>query len=242
MVQVKEDLTGRTFTRLTVLRQTDDRIYANGLHRACWLCECSCEKRNKVIVTGYDLKAEYTKSCGCLRNENLYNVVNKTNKRDLSGEFGILWSTNTNEEVYFDLEDAEKILQHCWYIDSSKGYPTTNIDKKPIAMHKFLGYYHPDHYNRNKLDNRKENLIPSAPKENNRNMPKRSTNTSGFIGVTWNKAMQKWQASITVDNVSIYLGCFYDKNEAIRERLKAELKYFKSSAPQRHLFEEYNII
>lgn len=238
MIQVKEDLTGHTFTKLTVLRQTDDRIYTNGTHRACWLCECSCEEHNQIVVTGYDLKAGHTKSCGCLHNESR----KKTNKRDLSGEFGILWSTNTNEEVYFDLDDAEKILQYCWYIDTSTGYPATNINKKKITMHKLLGYYRPDHYNRNKLDNRRENLVQSTQKENSRNMPKRSTNTSGFIGVCWNKAMQKWQAAITVDNVSIYLGCFCDKNEAIRTRLKAELKYFKFSAPQRHLFEEYGIV
>ena len=108
-------------------------------------------------------------------------------------------------------------------------------------MHTFLGYKWPDHKNRNKLDNRKNNLVIITQKENNRNMPKRVTNTSGFIGVSWNNAAQKWTSQITVDGKNKYLGCFLNKSDAIIARLYAEYKFFGEYAPQRHLFEEYNI-
>lgn len=240
MVNVREDLTGKIFTRLTVLKQTEDYIGPDGRRKARWLCECSCEEHNKVVVTGHDLKSGDTKSCGCLRKE-AGKYFKKINKSDLSGEFGILWTTNTNEEVYFDLEDAEKVLQHCWYVDISKGYAVARINGKTVLMHTFLGYRWPDHRNRNKLDNRKNNLIPSTQKENNRNMPKKVTNTSGFIGVAWHKAAQKWTAQITVDGKKKHLGCYLNKEDAIVARLHAESKFFGECAPQRHLFEEYGI-
>lgn len=240
MVKVKEDLTDKIFGKLTVLKQADDYIDSNGKHEAQWLCKCSCEENKTIVVRGKYLKCGSTKSCGCLKYE-VGKYFKKKNQYQLFENYGVLWTTNTNEKVYFDIEDSEKILQHCWLIDISKGYPVANIDNKMVTMHKFLGYKLPDHHNRNKLDNRRENLIPSTLKENNRNMPKRVTNKSGFIGVCWHKSSQKWEAFITVDGKKIYLGCFDNKEDAVYTRLKAELKYFKEFAPQQHLFQQYNI-
>lgn len=58
------DLTGEKFHRLTVLGRT-------GSHgsRACWKCLCECGK--EVIVETADLKSGNTKSCGCLRKEQI---------------------------------------------------------------------------------------------------------------------------------------------------------------------------
>jgi hypothetical protein len=241
MVNVKEDLTGRIFGRLTVLRQVEDYIYPDGKHRAQWLCECGCDEHNKVVSTGQNLKRKNgTKSCGCLRREN-GERLKKQNRVEFFADYVVLWTNNTNKMVYFDVDDAEKILQYCWFEDTSTGYARTNINNKTITMHTFLGYKRPDHRNQNKLDNRKENLIMCTQKENNRNMPKRATNTSGFIGVSWHKAAQKWTAQITIDGKSKYLGCFQNKEDAIVVRLKAEKEYFECFAPQRHLFERYNI-
>ena len=53
--------------------------------------------------------------------------------------------------------------------------------------------------------------------------------------------MNKWCASITVDKKRIIIGYFYKKEDAIVSRLKAELKYFQDFAPQKHLFNQYNI-
>ena len=46
---------------------------------------------------------------------------------------------------------------------------------------------------------------------------------------------------ITKDKQQKYLGCFSDKEIAIKVRLEAEAKYFGDFAPQRHLFEQYGI-
>ena len=57
----------------------------------------------------------------------------------------------------------------------------------------------------------------------------------------WNKQNKKWTASIRINNKQKYLGSFIDKTEAIKTRLNAELKYYGEFAPQRHLFQEYEI-
>lgn len=54
------DITGQTFSRLTVIKRAED--YKNGSAR--WLCRCSCGK--DVVVIGQKLRNGRTRSCGCL--------------------------------------------------------------------------------------------------------------------------------------------------------------------------------
>jgi hypothetical protein len=168
-------------------------------------------------------------------------MFSKENRYDLSGEYGILWSTNTNEEVFFDLDDAELILQHTWHIDGD-GYAKAMIDGKMTRMHQLIGCKWFDHINRNRRDNRKRNLRKCTPQENTRNASLRSDNTSGFIGVWWDKSMNKWCAQMVIDGKTMNFGYFTDKTDAIIARLRAEKQYCKEFAPQRHLFEQYCII
>ena len=160
----------------------------------------------------------------------------------MSGEFGILWSSNTNEKIYFDLDVANDVLKHCWSVSGTTGYPVTTIDKKTIKMHIYLGYKKHDHHNRNKLDNRSCNLVMCTQQENVRNKSKQKNNKSGFTGVSWDKSRNKWIVLIEIDKKTPkYIGRFSNKEEAIRARLQAEMKYFGEFAPQRHLFKQYGI-
>lgn len=109
-------------------------------------------------------------------------------------------------------------------------------------MHVFLGFQWHDHHNQNKLDNRKENLVPCTNQENIRNSSISKNNTSGITGVYFNRKRNKWISQITIDYKTKTLGAFADKNDAIISRLKAEKEYFEDFAPQRHLFLEYGII
>lgn len=241
MVQVKDDLTGRCFGRLKVISRSEDYISPKGVKQTQWLCECSCDNHNRIVVRRSNLISGITQSCGCRKREINSDVHKKSNKKDLSGEYGIIWSTNTNEEIYFDLEDSDKILQYSWYI-SDTGYPKALINGKHIKMHIYLGYKWYDHRNRNKLDNRKENFRKCTHQENNRNSSKSANNTSGFIGVTWNNRDKRWIAQICIDYKTIPLARCVNKEDAIKARLEAEAKYFGDFAPQRHLFEQYGVI
>ena len=257
MVKVKEDMTGWKMwehgvpdSKLTVLKQVEDYVSPSGVHYARWLCECNCKEHNKIIVDGYSLKSGHTRSCGCIHKKSLMQVCNnnkKENKYDISGEYGIGWTSNTNKEFYFDLEDYDKIKDYCWCEHIlSNGYHALEArdlqSKKVIRMQwLIIGKYY-DHKNRNPLDNRKDNLRSASKNENNQNHKKFVTNTSGFSGVIWHKAQQKWTARISVDNKRVFLGYFDTKREAIIARLQAELKYYGNQfAPQRHLFKEYDI-
>ena len=244
MVKVKNDLTGQVFGRLTVLEQGEDYIDSNGCHYARWLCECSCNEHNKILVRTSSLISKNTTSCGCVHKEKLIEIGKnneKSNKFDLSGDFGIGWTTNTNKEFYFDLEDYDKIKDYCWNEHILEGgYHTLEArdrqTKKNVRMQwLIIGKYY-DHEDRNPLNNRKENLRPASKNENSQNHKKFINNTSGFSGVTWHKRRQKWQVRITVNNSRVHIGYFSKKYDAIVARLEAEMKYYGKSLRHRDIY------
>lgn len=250
MVKVREDLTGKTFGRLKVIRQVDDYISPRGNHYSQWECECSCVNKTILCATGNHLKKGAMISCGCLKKERTIQMGRnnkKQNKYDLSGEYGVGWTSNTNEEFFFDLEDYDLIKDYCWR-KSVSGYVicTTHYDNEvgDIKLHRLVtGYQYDivDHIDRNKLNNRKSNLRECTCSQNNTNKDPYQNNTSGYIGVYWVRRESKWISSISIDNRTIYLGSFINKKDAIKARLRAEAKYYGEFAPQKHLFEKYGI-
>ena len=58
-----ENLTGRVFNRLTVLKRVENRN-----KEPYYLCKCVCG--NEKVIRGKDLKYNKIKSCGCLNREN----------------------------------------------------------------------------------------------------------------------------------------------------------------------------
>lgn len=243
MVKVKEDLTGREFGKLRVIRQAEDYIHSNGSHRSQWLCECECEKDKFVIVHGDDLKSGKVVSCGCKKRENAKRLSEKNKKLNLYKvleECVVGKYSNCDDVFVFDLQDFELIKRYTWFKNPC-GYPEANIDGKHMRMHQLLGFTKHDHINRNKSDNRRENLRPASYSENKYNSPIRSDNNSGVIGVGWVKETSNWRARIQYEGSAIYLGRFDNKEDAIRARLLGEIKYFGEFAPQQHLFGKYGI-
>ena len=82
-----------------------------------------------------------------------------------------------------------------------------------------------DHINGKPLDNRIENLRDVTTQENNKNKRKQSNNTSGHMGVSWHKGVEKWQAQIQVDGVVMYLGYFNVLEDAVAARQAASIKH-----------------
>lgn len=54
-----------------------------------------------------------------------------------------------------------------------------------------------------------------------------SNNTSGCKGVSFYKNSKKWVARICISGETIFLGQYYNKEDAIKARKEAEEKYFK---------------
>lgn len=71
-----------------------------------------------------------------------------------------------------------------------------------------------DHVNRNKLDNRIENLRLATRGENQVNKNKAKNCTSKYRGVSYNNRQKKWVAYINHDGKRKHIGYFENEDEA----------------------------
>ena len=246
MVKVKDNIIGNQYGLLTVLYQTDDYISPNGRKSSQWVCKCACGNTH-FITRGEHLKDGHSTSCGCQTSKKMSEAHKQYNQYDLSGEYGIGWTSNTNKPFYFDLDRYNEIKELCWFEHiTSKNFSTLAAynckTKKYTQMHILLGYTGYDHIDHNELNNLKSNLRPATQSENAKNRKLSTNNTSGVTGVGWHKRKQMWQSRININGKRTTLGYYEDKNEAIKVRLQAELIYYGEFAPQKHLYEQYGII
>ncbi len=167
------------------------------------------------------------------------------NLKDEHGLYGIGYCSNTGREFYFDMNDYDKIKDYCWSECKSKNYSRVRAydkdTKKTIFVHYITADRYYDHIDRNPFNNRKYNLRKATLSENNRNHNLRRNNKYGITGIYWYESRSKWSAYIEVNSKRKHLGYFKEKEDAIKARLESEAKYFGEFAPQRHLFEEYDI-
>jgi hypothetical protein len=116
--------------------------------------------------------------------------------------------------------------------DNGRGYLQVMVDRKLYLVHRVIwllvhGYFPEheiDHVNRNRADNRLENLREVTKSCNVRNSRQRTDNISGVTGVCWDKISGKWKATIG-NNKQYHIGYFTDFTEAVKARHQAEVKY-----------------
>lgn len=190
-------------------------------------CDCECGNTKDIRVDS--VINNKTRSCGC----NTYkNRVRKRHRNKIilsdCGKYYIGITSNTKHEFYFDLEDYSTFSKY--YLHESKSgylYSSGYKDKK-ILIHRIITNcpegYEVDHINHNTLDNRKDNLRIVTRTQNSANHGLRIENTSGVTGVR--KSGKKWRASLTFNKVTYELGLYFNIEEAIKARRKAEEKYF----------------
>ena len=243
------DLTGQKFNMLTVESLAYVKVYDKKTkNRAYYNCKCNCG--NNSIVSSSALTTGGTKSCGCLKST-ISERKKKTNRYEFFDNYVIGYDCN-NKSFIIDTEDYDKIKDYCWTC-SPFGYfcCTRKIDGKRVNMklHRIIMDCKPydniliDHKNTlEKFDNRKSNLRVATRQQNMFNSQLAKNNASGFTGVYWSKKDKSWYSQINCGVNRVHLGYTKTKEQAIVQRLEAEVKYFGVEfAPQRHLFEEYNI-
>ena len=110
----------------------------------------------------------------------------------------------------------------------SHGYICVGINYNSYRAHRLIFLMHKgylpktiDHINGDKLDNRIENLRAATVGQNQHNRKTNANNTSGYKGVSWNKALKKWTARITLERKNIHLGYFANVEEAAEVVRKA---------------------
>lgn len=230
MMKPKENLIGRQFGRLTVLRQDEDYISPRGKHAVKWICQCNCQDQTIVSVRDNHLKEGSTVSCGCYAREK----DKKYNNFDLSGEFGICY-LNNGKQVLFDIEDYDLIKDYYWQ-ENKYGYIVSQIQNNGIITglrinRLIMGLENGDkrvvdHIQHNLLDNRKSQLRIVTYSQNGQNQTLNSKNTSGYTGVSWSKKYNKWRVYIKLNGKQIFLGYYNNIDDAVNARHSAEDKYF----------------
>lgn len=103
----------------------------------------------------------------------------------------------------------------------ANGYLLTHIGKQTYRVHRLIflhqhGYLPPeiDHIDRNKTNNRVENLRSVTRAQNTHNGSTPKNNTSGVKGVYWHKDAKKWHAQCRVAGKTHYLGIFAELDAA----------------------------
>lgn len=142
----------------------------------------------------------------------------------VSGDFR--WLHREDRERDWNTRFAGKIAGQIL----GNGYRYIMLGKKPRLAHRLAWLYMTgewpthqiDHINRDRADNRWDNLRAATNQQNQNNTGLRSTNKSGVKGVNYVAKKHRWQAMITVDYKQRFLGYFMTKDDAIAARLKAE--------------------
>jgi hypothetical protein len=94
-----------------------------------------------------------------------------------------------------------------------------------LYMEGYFPEHDVDHKDRNKLNNKWDNLRHVTRQCNCRNVGVGLRNTSGVVGIVWEKTRKKWRAYITVGYRRIWLGRYNKKHDAIKARWDAEVKF-----------------
>lgn len=129
------------------------------------------------------------------------------------------------KETIIDDEDYERVMIRKWsfhhlgYVVG--GYPQVSLHRfiMKAKKGKFI-----DHKNRNRLDNRKENLRFASNRQNQYNCIYND-------GVHWRGDREAWIVRMNVNGRKKYIGYFKRKEDAELAHRKASLKYHKKFSP-----------
>lgn len=116
------------------------------------------------------------------------------------------------------------------------GYHIIKIDLKAYKAHRLAWFYvygewppvFIDHINMVRSDNRLCNLRLANRSENGLNRRVFKNNTTGHLGVSYNKASKKYVSLLMVNGKSTFLGYFDDAESAAKayNKLKSEMTQF----------------
>lgn len=127
----------------------------------------------------------------------------------------------SGKNAFVSSSSLNDLFEHQWYY-AKTGYPIAFTNEHPngIHMHRYLykdyslNGYVIDHINRNRLDNRMENLRICTPQENSYNRTKPKNAKNNYKGVYLNKKTGLWDASISKDGIKHILKDFVLEQDA----------------------------
>lgn len=214
----------------------------------CEICERPLKKKNKLY--GYVLCSKHMHQL--LKYGKFLDNIQRTNsdKNDftIDGEIAVFNLYNQKNikvgEFIIDAEDVNKVRNYKWRI--SHNHVVTGNKYKGKNNVKDLSWIIlniqniqdnvVDHINHNPFDNRKSNLRICKQNENTQNVSIKNNNSSGFVGISYLKKRNKWNAEIKINYKKIHLGEYVDIKKAVYARMLAENFFFQDFKN----IEEYN--
>lgn len=213
-----KNLEGERFGRLVAIERTSEES-SNGSY--IWLCKCDCG--NEKTIPGCNLRRGTTKSCGCMKNEQLAALI-KSGGGSIHGMKGTpvykSWCSLLIRARSTDLKNYENV--------------TVCDEWNPSAGGSFINFLNdmghpPEGYSINRIHGAKlysKETCEWADKSMQGFDQKRNIrNKTGKTGV-YQKADGKFRAKITKDGKVIFLGDFDTLDEAVFIRKEAEIKYY----------------
>jgi hypothetical protein len=200
----KIDLTGQVFGRLTAIKEHAERGVRGEIR---YECRCSCGNEDIVIKNASSLRVGDTKSCGCLQRENaLRQSVNNTGV--------VVTHGMTNSKTYIAWRNMKARcddLNHPAYVN----YGGRGISY-PDSWARFEGFLEemgeqPENLTLNRkdvnLNYSKENCewVDNYKQGRDRRKPS-SGQSSPYKGVSFNKAENKYKASVRYKGIIYHLG------------------------------------
>lgn len=125
-------------------------------------------------------------------------------------------------------------IKHCRPKSSGKQkkyYVIVSIQRKQYRAHRIIWLWMTgewpkeeiDHIDGDGTNNKWLNLRQVTTAENGKNKCLLNTNTSGYMGVNWDKSRGKWCAYIKSNRRKIHLGRFVTLEDAVAKRKSAEV-------------------
>lgn len=232
------DLIGRKFGRLTVIKFDKKEIKINEQgtkqYYSYWLCKCDCG--NEVSVKRNNLISDFTKSCGCLQRETC-KERGQNNFIDLTGKrFSKLLVLGLERKEEKSNSEGIKHTTFYWKCKCDCGNLVVregdSLRRGNTQSCGCLSNY--KEFLQQGISYRKNEILKEGTRLDHLNNKTSKANTTGVRGVTFDKATNKYRATIEFQGKKHHLGRFKTLEEAKKKREEAEEKYYKP------ILEKYN--
>lgn len=214
-----KDLVGYISGKMEVIKFSHFHTRDSGERIPMWVCKCSCGNEHTTSAYNLTRKSNPTKSCGCTRD----------NYRKLAKKHGF-----TGSPTYVSWQT---MVQRCNNVNSPEyfryGYNGVSVCSDWLeSFENFLEDMgeRPEGTTLNRINGAKiyskENCEWATLSVQSYDQSKSVRNTSGTVGVYWDKNSERWYSRIYKDKVQYDLGFFSEKEKAIQARREAELKLY----------------
>lgn len=198
------DLVGKRFGMLVV----KELLPADGSGNRRWLCQCDCGGSHRV-TTG-NLNSGHVTNCGCVRSPDLKGKVfgkitvleRAETKRKRGSRTVVQWKCRC--------ECGAVVLRTTDQLTGEKERMCAECARAASVEKAFQA----------------AQFVQGTQVTKIRKMNITNANTSGCRGVYWHKKQGKWVARLTFQGKTLNLGSFYNFEDAVKARQRAEETVF----------------